>query len=146
MIVSGKVTVAITRSVFLATTPGVGDFAGFDRVRLAGSDFTVQGGASSNDPAEQMPVTVFFTYDSASSITWRWGLTGSLSPAEDADGRGRRMFLSGNAVFVPEPGTASLLGMGITCLALQRRRRGRLLRSRDRSRPTERSLRPTSRS
>jgi hypothetical protein len=121
--VQGADSIFFENPTSLAVSAGTGDFAGFQQVRLAGSDFTFQGGASSNDPAEQMPVTVFFSYDSASSITWRWGLTGTLSPLIDDDGKGRRMFLSGNAVFVPEPGTAALLSLGLVAMGSLRRRR-----------------------
>jgi len=121
--IQGADSIFFENPTSLAVTDGAGEFAGFKQVRLEGTDFTFIGGASSNDPGEQMPVTVFFTYASASEITWRWGLSGTLDKIDDDDGRGRRMFLSGNAVFVPEPGTAALVGLGLASIAIQCRSR-----------------------
>ena len=111
---------------------GAGDFAGFQQVTLQQIFQNQINQNPARDDSDcfdddecQQKNTVNFSYADVSSITWRWGLTGPFDPNEDSNGAGRAMLLSGNAIFVPEPGTALLMSIAGLSVALGARRNGR---------------------
>ena len=117
-----SVSASLRSPTELAINPGTGEFNGFQEIALQGEDNTSNGGIEREDEELQPMYLVDFTYENVDSITWRWGLTGTMSPLEDGDGKARAMILSGNSILnqevIPEPSSLivwSLLGcVGIT--------------------------------
>jgi hypothetical protein len=122
--VPNGVAVSLPNPTYLQNTAGSGAFAGNQEIQLQSTYWGVMSVGRSDDdcadPECQQLVTVNLDYTNVSSLSWLWGMEGSHAGSE-----GRAMFLSGNAIFAPEPSTALLLLAGAAAAALRIRRGSR---------------------
>ena len=106
----------------LEILPGGNGFAGFNEISLLGSNNFNDGGPEETDPNMQELHTVDFSYASTNAISLRWGLTGTMSIAEDDNGKDRALVLTGDGVLIPIPAAAYLFASCLGALGWFRRK------------------------